>query len=76
MASHSAEVKDFSRLADGVLERKEALLTTLSSYSLQHETGRVFRSRVLCHRKSKRRQVEIGEQCFSLTEYNGCKREL
>jgi hypothetical protein len=56
--------------------RKEASLTTLSSYSLQHEISRVFRGRVLCHRKSKRRQVEIGEQCFSLTKYDGCKREL
>jgi len=50
-----------TRSSRGVLERKEALLTTLSSYPLQHEMGRVFRGRVLCHRKSKRRQVEIGE---------------
>jgi hypothetical protein len=49
------------RSSRGVLERKEALLTTLSSYSLQHEMGRVFRGRVLCHRKSKVRQVEIGD---------------
>ena len=53
-----------TRSSRGVLERKEVLLTTLSSYSLQHEMGRVFRGRVLSHRKSKRRQVEIGEQCF------------
>ena len=50
-----------TRSSRGALEHKESLLTTLSSYSLQHEMGRVFRGRVLCHGKSKRRQVEIGE---------------
>ena len=58
---------DFAVLISGRARRavswsaKEALLRTLSSYSLQHEMGRVFRDRVLCHRKSKRRQVKIGE---------------
>ena len=51
-----------TRSSRGVLKRKEALLKTLSSYSLKHEMGRVFRGRVLCHRKSKRRQVKIGER--------------
>ena len=47
-----------TRSSRGVPERKEALLTIRSSYSLQHEMGRVFRGRELCHRKSKRRQVD------------------
>ncbi len=43
---------------------------------LEHDVRSVFSSFVLCHRKTKCRQVQIGKQCFSLTEYNRCKREL
>jgi hypothetical protein len=48
----------------------------VSTYSLSHEVACLVRGRILRHRKSKRRQVEIDEQWDFLTKYDGRERRL